>query len=122
MTRKLNFDLRRDPQSGYSGGIVLRDELGDVSFVRGNHVTVKDRHYVLVSYRDFQLICDRDDFPGLTKESPINEWYVATMKVLISKLGPYEFIGLVDVLYANGKQAGVAEAREEIRRVLLGQP
>jgi hypothetical protein len=117
--RDLAFDLRRDQRGGYSGGIVLQDDRGNISFVRGNQMDVQDRHYVLVSYRDFRLTCDRDDFPDLTQEtSTINQWYVAAMKILISKLGPYEFIGLVEALHENGKQAGVAEAQAAIRRAM----
>lgn len=118
MRRDLDFDLRRDPRGGYSGGIVLQDDQGDISFVSGNHTDVLDRHYVRVHYRDFRLTCDRDDFPDLTRETPIGQWYGVAMKVLISKLGTGEFIALVDVLYANGKQAGADEARDEIRRAL----
>lgn len=118
MMRELTFDLRRDQRGGYSGGIVLEDDQGSISFVRGNHTEVQDRHYVCVNYRDFRLTCDRVDFSDLTPEHSIKQWYVTAMKVLISKLGAYEFIGLVDALLANGKQAGVAEARAEIRRAM----
>lgn len=118
MRRELDFDLRRDQRGGYSGGSVLQDDHGSISFVQGNHGEVEGRRYVLVHYDDFRLTCDREDFPGLTKESSINLWYVAAVKLLIGKIGPVEFMGLVDIIYANGKQAGADEAREEIRRAL----
>jgi hypothetical protein len=105
MTRELTFDLRRDPHGGYSGGIVLQDDRGSISFVRGNQM-------------DFRLTCNRDDFPDLTQASSINQWYISALKILIGKLGPCEFIGLIEALHANGKQAGVAEARAEIRRAM----
>jgi hypothetical protein len=118
--RRLEFDLRRSGAElgGYSGGIVLSDEEGSISFVSGNSAKVRDRHYVCVNYRTFDLTCDREDFPDLTRETPIAKWYIAAMTVLLSKLGPIEFIGLVDTLFENGKDVGANEARAEIRHAL----
>jgi hypothetical protein len=62
--------------------------------------------------------CDRDDFPDFTRESPIDAWYMHAIKLLLTKLGPTEFIGLISVVYKNGKADGDAEARADIRRVL----
>jgi hypothetical protein len=84
----------------------------------GNSAEVRDRHYVCVHYRDFYLTCDREDFPDLTRETPIAKWYIAAMTVLLSKLGPIEFIGLVDTLLEKGKEVGANEARAEIRHAL----
>jgi hypothetical protein len=115
----LEFDLRHDPRGGHSGGIVLRDDEGDIAFVSGNSAEVYDRRYVAVHYRCFRLMFDRADFPTMfTKETPIAQWYIAAMKILLSKIGPVEFIGLVDTLLENGKKVGADEARAEIRHAL----
>ena len=118
MIRELEFDLRREQIGGHSGGLVLHDDEGSISFVSGNSEGVRDRPYVYVHYRAFRVLYDRQDFPGFTRATPIAQWYIAAMKVLLSKLGPIEFIGLVDIMYESGKEAGANEARAEIRHAL----
>jgi len=118
----MEFDLRREKIGGWSGGIVAEDAGCTLSFVDGNSSAVQGRKYVLMHVRaasfEFRLTLDRQDFPGLDRQTPLDQWSQRAMELLLAQLSATQLVEMLDRGHAAGVAAGTRATQESIKEAL----